>query len=127
MPLIRREDAPVFQIPGNPGVVFTGLASPKRGSTEVSTWSVRVAPGTPGATHSVTREEVFVAIAGEAVFTIGGVEHRLAAGGALVVPAHTNFSLSNPSGETFEAVCVLPVGGQAVVPGRGAFTPPWAE
>jgi len=127
MPLIRSEDAPVFQLPSAPGVVFTGLASPKRGSKDVAAWRVRLDPGTPGTPHSVTREEVFVATRGEATFVVNGAEHRLTAGGAMVIPADTEFSLANSSEEPFEAVVVLPVGGQAVVPGRPAFTPPWAE
>ena len=127
MPLICKEDAPIFQLPGAPGVVFTGLVSPKRGSTDVSAWRVRLEPGTPGAPHRVTCEEVFVAIAGEALVTMHGKELRLAAGGALVVPANVEFSLANASTEPFEAVVVLPVGGQAVVGERAPFTPPWAE
>lgn len=127
MTIIRREDAPTFEIPNAPGVVFTGLASPKRGSKDTAAWRVRIAPGTPGTPHSVTREEIFVAIRGEALFTIAGKPHTLTAGGAVVVPANTEFSLSNASSEQFEAVVVFPVGGQAVMPGGATFTPPWAE
>lgn len=127
MALIRREEAPVFELPHAPGVVFTGLASPKRGSKEVSAWRVKLAANTPGTPHSVTREEIFVAIQGEAVVTIAGRAHRLASGGAVVVPAQTEFSLANESNETFEAVVVFPVGGQAVMPDGASFTPPWAE
>lgn len=125
--LIRSEEAPVFEIPNAPGVKFTGLASPKRGSKDTSAWRVSVAPGTPGTPHSVTREEIFVAIRGEALFTIAGKRHTLAAGGAIVVPAGTEFSLANESAVEFEAVVVFPVGGQAVMPGGATFTPPWAE
>ena len=127
MPLIRHADAPVFKLPNAPGVTFTGLVSPKRGSQDVSTWHVRIEGGTPGAPHSVTREEVFVAIAGEALFTIAGKEHRVSTGDAIVVPPHTPFSLANPGPDPFEAVVVFPVGGQAVVEGVPPFTPPWAE
>ena len=127
MSLIRREEAPVFELPHAPGVVFTGLASPKRGSKEVSAWRVKLAPKTPGTPHSVTREEIFVAIRGEAIVTIAGEAHRVSAGGAVVVPPSTELSLANEGDEEFEAVVVLPVGGQAVMPGGQAFTPPWAE
>lgn len=127
MSLISHVDAPVFKLPNAPGVTFTGLASPKRGSQDVSAWRVRIEGGTPGAPHAVTREEVFVAIAGEAVFTVAGKEHRVAAGDAIVVPPHTPFCLANPTAEAFEAVVVFPVGGQAVVEGVPPFTPPWAE
>jgi mannose-6-phosphate isomerase-like protein (cupin superfamily) len=48
------------------------------------------------------------------------------AGDSLVVPAGAAFSLSNPGASVFEAVVVLPVGGQAVVGDEAPFTPPWA-
>lgn len=127
MAVIQREEAPVFQLPHAPGVVFTGLASPKRGATEVSAWRVTLAPKTPGSPHSVTREETFVVIRGEASVTIDGAPHRVRAGGAFVVPANTPFSLANDGDEELEAVVVFPVGGKAVMPGGDAFTPPRAE
>jgi mannose-6-phosphate isomerase-like protein (cupin superfamily) len=74
----------------------------------------------------VTREEVFVATAGSAVATLGGEVHELGPGDTLVVPSGTEFSLSNPSDEPFEALVVFPVGGKAVT-AEGPFTPPWAE
>lgn len=92
MPLICKEDAPIFQLPGAPGVVFTGLVSPKRGSTDVSAWRVRLEPGTPGAPHRVTREEVFVAIAGEALVTMGfAFTTRVSPLPGLNIPASTPF------------------------------------
>lgn len=109
----------------NQGVVFTGLASPAAGSRENAAWTVAMAPATPGLPHQVTREEIFVCTAGRALAEIDGQSHELSKGSALVVPAHTTFSLGNPFGEPFEAVVVLPVGGQAVIGGQ-AFTPPWA-
>jgi quercetin dioxygenase-like cupin family protein len=124
MTYIAADQAPVYtQVPN---VTFTGLAAPSRGARDTAVWLVEIAPGTPGATHRLTREEIIVAIAGEAVATLGGVTHRLAAGGALVVPPDTDFALANPGGAPFRAVAVLPVGGQACMPGGEPFTPPWA-
>ncbi|MBS2018218.1 MAG: cupin domain-containing protein [Deltaproteobacteria bacterium] len=127
MTVIHREEAPVFELPHAPGVVFTGLASPKRGSKEVSAWRVTLAPHTPGTPHSVTREEIFVVVRGEAAVTIGETTHHVKAGGAVVVPALTTFSLANDGDVELEAVVVFPVGGQAVLPTGATFTPPWAE
>lgn len=123
MPIIRRVDAPRFDLPY---LAVRGLASPKRGSEETCVWSIALSPGAPGLSHSVTREEVFVAMAGSAVATLGGETHELGPGDTLVVPSGIEFSLSNPSDEPFEALVVLPVGGQAVT-ADGPFTPPWAE
>src|SRR5262245_26425869 len=123
MAIVRKSEAPVFRLPG---VTFVGLASPRRGATETSVWHVTVAPGTGGLPHQVTREEIFVAVAGTALAKLGAEEHHLGPGDALLVPPNTEFALSNPSPEPFEAVVSLPVGGQAIT-AEGTFTPPWAE
>ena len=124
MPVIPASDAPSFDIPG---VRFTGLASPSRGARETAVWRLAMAPATEPLTHRLTREEIFVAIAGKARFRIGADEFDVAAGGAVIVPADTDFSLSNPHDEPFEAVAVLPVGGRAKIGDAPPFTPPWAE
>jgi len=61
MPMISASDAPRFDIPG---VRFTGLAAPSRGSRENSVWRVRIEPGTPANVHRLSREEIIVAIEG---------------------------------------------------------------
>jgi quercetin dioxygenase-like cupin family protein len=123
MPIIRNDDCPRFQLPG---LTVHGLASPRRGAAETCVWRLRLDPGAPAFPHSVTREEIFVAIAGTARATLDGIAHDLHPGDALLVPAGVTFALGNPSAEPFEAVVTLPVGGQAVT-GDGTFTPPWAE
>lgn len=104
---------------------FTSLATPSRGSRETSLWRVRIAPGTPATPHQVTREEVFVVLAGTARVTIAGDICDARAGDAIVVPANTDFELSNAGDTALEALCCMPVGGQARLEGR-TFTPPWA-
>src|SRR3954452_10367134 len=67
---------------------FTSLATPSRGSRETSVWRVEIAPHAPatpcvgrGETpphppatpHSLTREEIFVVLDGQAAVDIGGV------------------------------------------------------
>jgi mannose-6-phosphate isomerase-like protein (cupin superfamily) len=124
MPVIPGATAPTFSLPG---LVVTGLAAPSRGATETSVWHLVMEPGAPGVAHSMDREEVFVAVAGRALATVGDEETALAAGDALVVPAGRRFSLANPSAEPFRAVVALPVGGRASMPGQAPFVPPWAE
>ena len=123
MPVIRAADAPTFDLPG---IQFIGLAAPSRGATESAVWIVTIEPGTPGTPHQLTREEVIVAIEGTAKATVGGVEYELAAGGAVIVPARTDFSLANPYDTRFRAVAVLPVGAGATIAGD-TFIPPWAQ
>jgi quercetin dioxygenase-like cupin family protein len=123
MTLIKSKDAAVFNLPG---VTFAGLASPSRGSTVNSAWRVTIAPNTPGGTHRLTREEIIVCISGSANATIGKDHHTVCEGDAIVVPADTDFALGNPNGNAFEAIAILPVGGQAIIGTDPAFTPPWA-
>jgi quercetin dioxygenase-like cupin family protein len=108
------------------GTRFTSLATPSTGSTESSVWRVAIAPGTPATPHRVTREEVFVVLAGTAGVSLGGTEAVAATGDAIVVPADTDFALSNAGADELHLVCCLPVGGQAVG-ADGPFTPPWAQ
>jgi mannose-6-phosphate isomerase-like protein (cupin superfamily) len=124
MPVITASDAPNFDIPG---VRFTGLAAPSRGARETSVWRLSMAPATEPRTHRLTREEVLVVLNGTGRFTIGMEEFDVGAGGAVIVPANTDFSLSNPHDKPLEAVAVLPVGGLARIGDAPPFTPPWAE
>ena len=123
MPIIKSSAAPEFQVHG---VTFTGLASPARGARETCVWRIAVAPGTPGAAHTLDREEVFTVLGGRAAVTLGDDTFELAAGDALVVPPHVPFALANPHAEPFEAVVAFPVGGRARLPGGEPFVPPWA-
>ncbi|GIH07039.1 cupin [Rhizocola hellebori] len=123
MPLVQGSTAPKFTLPH---AVFTGLASPTRGSTETCVWRFSLNPGSEPVIHSLTREEIFVALSGAALATVDGVEHHVTAGDALVVPAGVPFGMGNPHNEPFEAVAVFPVGGQAAMPNADPFTPPWA-
>jgi mannose-6-phosphate isomerase-like protein (cupin superfamily) len=123
MPVIRNNEAAIFDLPG---LTVHGLASPQRGAQETCVWRISLAPGAPAVPHSVTREEVFVAMAGSAVATVAGVDYELSPGDALIVPAGVPFALANPSQRPFEALVSFPVGGKAQTH-EGTFTPPWAE
>ncbi len=124
MTVIKAADAPTFTIPG---LHVTGLASPSRGATETSTWRIEIAAGSEGAPHTVDKEEIFVALRGEALATVAGEQHKLAAGDALIVAPGTVFNLANPHDAPFEAVAVQPVGGRAAFEGGEPITPPWTE
>ena len=124
MPIVKSSLAPLFE---HPALSVRGLAAPSRGARETCVWHITLAPGTPGIPHSVDREEIFVALGGEAQIAIDGAPPvALGAGDTAIVPAGRPFSLSNPGPEPFTALAVLPVGGQASLPGQEAFCPPWA-
>jgi mannose-6-phosphate isomerase-like protein (cupin superfamily) len=86
-----------------------------------------VSPGAPGVAHSVDREEIFLALSGTALATLGDERHELRAGDVLIVPAGQTFSLANPNSAAFEAIAIAPVGVRATIPGGAAFAPPWTE
>ncbi|MEV8634752.1 cupin domain-containing protein [Streptosporangium sp. NPDC051023] len=117
-------DAPVFD---NGGITMRSLAVPSRGSSELAIWSFDMAPGAAGAEHTVDREEVFVAQSGRIVGVLGGVEHVIEAGDALIVAPNIPFSLRNDS-QTERAtgtVCTS-AGIKATLNGQ-TILPPWAQ
>jgi mannose-6-phosphate isomerase-like protein (cupin superfamily) len=122
MPFIQQSAAPVFDIPG---LQVVGLASPSRGAAETCVWRLTLPPGTPATPHSIDREEIFVALSGEARVALDGEERVLASGDAVVIPPGQSFALSNPGAEPFTALAVMPVGGRAALPGGAPFAPPW--
>ncbi|MBU3060448.1 cupin domain-containing protein [Nocardia sp. NEAU-G5] len=124
MPHITADRAPRFE---NDHANFTGLAAPSRGSTENSAWRLTIKPGVDAPAHALDREEIFIALSGTMTVTMGGEILTVAAGDALIVPAHELFAMSNPSDEPFEAVVVLPVGGQGLIPGQPPVVAPWAR
>jgi quercetin dioxygenase-like cupin family protein len=122
MPVITAENAPVFDADGN---TITGLASPSRGARDVAAWRVRLEPGKPSPRHTLTREETFIVLSGSITAQFADSAETATEGGALIVPAGVEFFLS-AGYEPVEAICVLPVGGQAIVDGL-TITPPWAK
>lgn len=124
MTLILAASVPVHDFDG---VLFTGLAAPSRGASENAVWRIKLPAGRiSDSAHQLSREEVLVALTGNAVATIGETLHAFSAGDTIVVPAFVDFKLDNPGDAPFEAIAVLPVGGRAIMPGVAPFTPPWA-
>ena len=124
MPVLPAPFAPTHDIPG---ARFTTLASPSRGSAETSVWRLELLPGAEPVPHTVTREEIFVALDGEAVATLDGVDQTVLSGDTLVLPVGVEFRLVATGAVPFRALVCLPVGGQAATIGGEPFTPPWAE
>ena len=60
--VITAQDAPRFELPG---VEFTGLAAPSRGSRDLCTWRITVAPGLDSAhAHTLDHDEIFMVTSG---------------------------------------------------------------
>jgi mannose-6-phosphate isomerase-like protein (cupin superfamily) len=109
-----------------PGTRFTSLATPSRGSAENSVWIVEITAGTVATPHELTREEVFVVLEGTADVLIGDERSQARPGDAIVVPPGLPFELRPATGSSLRAICVLPVGGRAVLGDGTSFPPPWS-
>ena len=109
-----------------PHAHFTSLATPRLGAAETSVWRVRLLGGEP-VPHSLTREEIFVVLAGRARVCLDGQWQVAEAGDSIVVPKDVAFAIGNAGGEPVELLCCLPVGGKARLADGQVFTPPWAE
>jgi|SRR5680860_851063 len=123
MPVIATPSEPTHELGG---IRFTSLATPSLGSIDTSVWRVEIAAGSPGVPHRLTREEVFVIFTGQADVRIGGHRATAGPGDVIVVPADVDFEITASGDDPLQAMCCLPVGGQAVLPNGDAFTPPWA-
>jgi mannose-6-phosphate isomerase-like protein (cupin superfamily) len=124
MSIVRAAEAPIFQLPG---VTFTALAAPSRGSADVCTWRITVAPGLRSdQAHRLDRAEIFMVTAGELRLTPDG--DLLRAGDAAVVPAGEPITLENPTDQPAEAYVAIQAGFTGVMAdGTGIDTPPWAR
>ena len=106
MSIIRLSEAPRFELPG---LEFTALAAPSRGSAGLCTWRLAVAAGVVSpAPHTIDHDEVFMVMSGSV---------RLAADGELLhagdTPAEVIVAIR--AGFTAKGADGTPIG-----------TPPWA-
>jgi mannose-6-phosphate isomerase-like protein (cupin superfamily) len=67
--------------------VMAGLAAPSQGTTELSTWRVRMISGSNSPVHIIDREQVWMPLRGAFEFTVDGKIAVVGAGEALVVPS----------------------------------------
>lgn len=123
MHVITAANAPRFQLPG---VEFTGLAAPSRGSGDVCTWQITVEAGLNSPqSHSLDQDEIFMITSGMLRLSPGG--QPLRPGDAAVVPAGTPIQLVNPGDTPATAYVVIRAGFSAVMDdGTPVGTPPWA-
>jgi mannose-6-phosphate isomerase-like protein (cupin superfamily) len=124
MTIVRAAEAPIFELPG---VTFTALAAPSRGSADVCTWRITVAPGLRSdQSHRIDRDEIFMVTSGELTITPGG--ERLRAGDAAVVPAGAPIAVENPTDKPAEAYIAISAHFTATMSdGTVVSTPPWAQ
>ena len=120
---MRAVDAPRFQLPG---LEFTGLASPSRGSADLCTWRLTLEPGlTSPELHTLDRDEIFMVLRG--TIRLSPDCEPVAAGDAAVVSAGTPIQVANVGETEAEVVVAIPAGFSAsAADGTEIGTPPWA-
>jgi mannose-6-phosphate isomerase-like protein (cupin superfamily) len=122
MQVIRAAEAPTFQLPG---VRFTGLAAPSRGSAGLCTWKVTVDPGVGGEPHTIDRDEVFMVLSGTVQITPDG--DKLEAGDAVVVAAGEPIRLTNLGAGAAELHVAITAGFTGTMADGTTIQPPWAQ
>src|SRR4051794_33901925 len=94
--IIRFDDAPRF-VAG--GTTATGYASPSRGAQGLSLWQIALAAGECSPPHTLTHEEVFLALDGSATVSLDGADESVGTGDCLIVPPDVPFTLcAGPDG-----------------------------
>src|SRR5215212_1809328 len=116
-------EAPRFQLPG---LEFTGLASPSRGSAGLCTWRLVLAPGlTSPEPHVLDRDEVFMVTSGSV--RLAPDADVVCASDVAVVPSGTPIQVSNAGDAEAEIVVAIAAGFTATGgDGEVIGTPPWA-
>jgi quercetin dioxygenase-like cupin family protein len=124
MPIVRSRDAVVHHLHG---ATFTSYVAPATGSTELCAWRLEVAAGTAGVAHRVSREEVFLLLAGDLTVTLDGESAPLAAGDAVLVPAGARLRIDNDAQAAATAWVTTSVGLEAELPDGSRISPPWVR
>lgn len=123
MTVIRAAEAPRFQLPG---VEFTGLAAPSRGSADICTWRLAVEPSRDEPEpHTVDQDEIFMVLTGTVRVTPDGEE--LGPGDAVVVPAGKPIALINTGAATAELYIAIRAGFTGTMADGTMIQPPWAQ
>jgi mannose-6-phosphate isomerase-like protein (cupin superfamily) len=119
----RAAEAPRFQLPG---LEFTGLASPSRGSAHLCTWRLTLEPGlTSAEPHTLDRDEIFMVLDG--TIRLSPDSEPVAAGDVAVVPADTPIQVANVGDGPAEVIVAIAAGFSATMAdGADVGTPPWA-
>ena len=123
MTVIRAAAAPRFQLPG---VEFTGLAAPSRGSAGLCTWRLCVEPNRDEPEpHTLDQDEIFMVISGSVRITSGG--EKLGPGDAQIVPAGTPIQLVNTGTGPAELYVAIRAGFTGTLADGTNISPPWAR
>lgn len=109
------------------GAQFHSYVAPSRGSRQLCAWRTELEPGTTGAPHAVSHEEIFLVLAGPPSITLEGKRIQLSAGDVVLVPESATVQLDNPGRSAAALWVTTSVGLTATTTDGGTITPPWTR
>lgn len=121
MAVVRASESPTFDLPG---VRFSAYAAPSRGSQELCTWQITVAPGHEGAPHTLDRDETFFVLSGRLQVA---PDVLIGPGDLAIIPAGDPIAVSNPGPEDAVAYIAIAAGFTATTAEGDRLQPPWAQ
>jgi quercetin dioxygenase-like cupin family protein len=124
VPVVPAPQAVVHEMHGS---VFTSYAAPASGSQELCAWRLEVPPGSAGAPHTVSKEEVLFVLTGTLQVSLDQAPASAAAGDAIIVPAGSAVQLGNAGPAPATAWVTTSVGLQATLPDGTQISPPWVR
>lgn len=110
-----------------PHASMASLATPRRGSSELSTWRVRMEPGQAGPVHAIDREQVWMVTSGALEVTAERETRTATAGQALLLPPGGMRQLRAAGDGGVEALVAMRAGGSAELESGEKRPLPWAE
>jgi quercetin dioxygenase-like cupin family protein len=122
MPILHANETPQFTLPG---AVVIGLASRSRGATELTTYRVRLDPGSAMPKHRHDHEEVFTVIEGSVTTVLDGEEIATGAGDTVIVPAGTEHHVY-AGNEKADLIAAVPAGTVFITPDGERRVADWA-
>jgi quercetin dioxygenase-like cupin family protein len=124
MPILYAHDAPDYEL--SVSARITGLAAPSRDSAELTTYRVRLEPGSAVPAHRHDHEEVFTLVAGAAMVVLDDEEHLIGPGDTVIVPAGTeHYSYSQT--DHADIIAAVPAGTSFITPDGEVRLPDWGR
>lgn len=124
MPVIRRDDAPMFELGG---VRVRGGASPSRGANDLLLFRVILEDGAAMPPHTHDHDEAYQVVSGSATAVIGEESFDVAEGDTVVIPAGTTHSALVDGDRRAELVSSMLRGTVMIRPDGERVAPPWSE
>ncbi|MDJ0394660.1 cupin domain-containing protein [Rhodococcus sp. G-MC3] len=122
MPIRKSGDHRTHQLHGTQ---FHSYVAPSLGSRQLCAWRTDLGPGTVGAPHAVSHEEVFLVLQGSPAITLDEQRFQLSFGDVVLVPEAATVQLDNPGITTASLWVTTSAGLTAITADGGTITPPW--